>query len=110
MSKKNEINTENTTVPNENTVEFELADGTKVVMAKPTAAQIIKARRFAPDTEAIEIFLIAEVSTFDGKKRPAPELLEELPGDDYVLLEVHIKTLISPKRSSLPKIFSSSDS
>lgn len=107
MSKKSEEQKEEKVTSK---VEFELSDGTKVVMHKPTAVQILKARRIAPDSESIEIFLIAEVATFNGIKRPAPELLEELQGDDYVLLEVHIKTLISPKRSSLPKIYSSSDS
>lgn len=85
-------------------VEFELSDGTKVVMTKPDAKQILLARRLAPDDETVQIFLAADTSTFNGKKQAAPELIESLAGDDFLLIEAYSRILCAAKKSSLPKM------
>lgn len=83
--------------------EFELSDGTKVVMTKPDAKQILQARRIAPDDEAVQIFLAADTSTFNGVKQAAPELIDSLSGDDFLLIEAYSRILCAAKKSSLPK-------
>ena len=91
MTKKEQTKTEQT-----ETTEFTLSDGTKVFLKKGTGKEIIKARRLAPDSDSVQIYLAAELGTFNGQKIPAEELLE-LDMDDFLLMETKVRELIDTK-------------
>lgn len=78
-------------------VEFNLSDGTKVVIKKGKGKDVLKARKSAPDTECVTAYLVSILGTFDGKKMPAEEILD-LDMDDYALIEENFAELFPEKK------------
>ena len=81
---------------NEAKIKFTLSDGTKAEMRQGKGIDAIKARKNAGNIEAVEIYLAAELTTFNGEKKPAEELMQ-LPLDDFLLIETKAKELIATK-------------
>lgn len=85
------------TVNKKESVEFNLSDGTKVVIKKGKGKDVLKARKSAPDTECVMAYLVSILGTFDGKKMPAEEILN-LDMDDYTLIEEEVRELFPEKK------------
>lgn len=85
------------TVNKKESVEFNLSDGTKVVIKKGKGKDVLKARKSAPDTECVMAYLVSILGTFDGKKMPAEEILD-LDMDDYTLIEEEVRELFPEKK------------
>lgn len=75
---------------------FKLSDGVSVELRKGNGADVLKARKNAPDEESVQIYLAAQLCTFDGDKKPAEELME-LPIDDFLLIETKLRECIATK-------------
>ena len=74
-------------------VEFNLSDGTKVVIKKGKGKDVLKARKSA----RVTAYLVSILGTFDGKKMPAEEILD-LDMDDYALIEENFAELFPEKK------------
>ena len=85
------------TVNKKESVEFNLSDGTKVVIKKGKGKDVLKARKSASDTECVMAYLVSILGTFDGKKMPAEEILD-LDMDDYTLIEEEVRELFPEKK------------
>jgi|GEM_PF-4629692 len=71
-----------------NIIETELSNGMKVRidMQKADGHLLMKCRRAAQDGVSTVIYMISEIALFDGKKLPAPEILD-LSAFDVIKLE-----------------------
>lgn len=78
------------------TTEFKLSDGTKVVLRKGNGRDVLRARKNAPDEESVQIYLAAQLGTFNNEAKPAEELME-LPMDDFLLIETKVREFIATK-------------
>lgn len=100
MTKKDETQAEQTpeTKPTKpQSVEGVLpVSGIKVVMKRCNGHTLMKARQAANGGFGTTAYLIAETTTFDGKKMPAEEILE-LDYDDNITLEDMWGTLSTGK-------------
>ena len=67
-----------------------LSDGTKVEMdlSKANGHLLMKCRQAANGGMTTVIFMISEISTFDGQKIPAPEILNRSAKDIIQLEEL----------------------